>query len=85
VAPSLEAAFAKASSENPSEIHIGGGAELYRQALPFVDNLHITWFDSDASGDTSFPEFEKDFEIKTTHETETHEGLEFQWVDYIRK
>jgi dihydrofolate reductase len=84
VVASLKDAFAVASSENPSEIHIGGGAELYKQALPFVDKLHVTWFNDDSEGDTTFPEFEKDFEIETAHEVQTHDGLEFQWVDYKR-
>ena len=85
VVPSFEEAFEVAASENPTEIHIGGGAELYRQALHLVDQLHITWFESDATGDTTFPEFESEFKIETTHEAQTHGGLTYQWVDYIRK
>lgn len=85
VATSLEEAFAEAEKEKPTEIHIGGGAELYRQALPYTDKLFITWFDSDKSGDTSFPEFESEFEAITTHRDQNHEGLIFQWVDYERK
>jgi len=82
---SLEEAFAKALEENPSEIHIGGGAELYRQALPYVDQLYLTHFFDDAQGDTVFPEFESEFEIIEEHPTEEHGGLNFQWVDYRRK
>lgn len=84
-AASLEDAFAKAAAENPTEIHIGGGSEMYNQALPFVDRIHITLFDDDAPGDTTFPEFENDFRVATEHEPQEHEGLRFQWVDYVRK
>jgi dihydrofolate reductase len=85
VATTLEEAFALAAAEKPTEIHIGGGAELYRQALPFVDRLHITWFESTEKGDTAFPMFEDQFDVVQTHESQTHDGLVFQWVDYIRK
>lgn len=82
---SLEDAFEIAAQENPTEIHIGGGSELYTQALPFVDRLYITLFDDDAEGDTTFPEFENDFEIAVENESQEYEGLSFQWVDYTRK
>jgi dihydrofolate reductase len=85
VTATLEEAFGEAVKENPEEIHIGGGAELYRQALPYVDKLFITWFDSDQAGDTFFPEFESEFEIIEEHPIQKHGGLEYQWVDYIRK
>lgn len=82
---SLEEAFEVASSFNPTEIHIGGGAEIYKQVLPFVDRLHITWFSDEKTGDTFFPEFENDFEVGAEHPPQTHDGLSYQWVDYVRK
>lgn len=85
VAGSLEDAFTKASDENPTEIHIGGGAELYRQALPYTDRLCITWFYDDTPGDTHFPEFENDFAVSLEHEKREYNGTEYQWVDYLRK
>lgn len=84
-ATSLEDAFTIALKENPTEIHIGGGSEMYTQAMPFVDRIHITLFDDDAPGDTTFPQFENDFTIATEHPSQEHEGLTFQWIDYIRK
>lgn len=59
VATSLEAAFARALEENPTEIHIGGGAEIYKEALPYTDELHLTLVESDTYGDTYFPEYEE--------------------------
>jgi len=84
VAASLEEALEIAQRENPTEIHIGGGEELYRQALPFVSRLHITFFDDDIEGDTHFPDFEDDFVVAKKYEAEMHKGLQFQWVDYKR-
>jgi len=84
-ATSLEEAFDIALKESPTESHIGGGAEMYNQALPFVDKIHITLFDDDSEGDTTFPLFENDFTVTAEHEPQEHEGLSFQWVDYERK
>jgi dihydrofolate reductase len=85
VTHSLEEAFEIADSESPTEIHIGGGAELYTQALPFVNRLHITWYHGQKPADTFFPDFESQFTTTVAHNTEKHEGLSFQWVDYARK
>ncbi len=85
VAHSLEEAIAIAESEDPEEIHIGGGAELYRQALPFTIRLHITWYFDEKEGDAFFPTFEDEFVIEKEYPIDEHEGLQFQWVDYVRK
>jgi len=85
VAHSLEEAIEIAKAEDPTEIHIGGGGELYRQALPLPSRLHITWYFDDKEGDAFFPEFAKDFKIAAEYPVQEHEGLQFQWVDYVRK
>ena len=82
---SLEEAFQVAEKENPAEIHIGGGEEIYRQALPYVDRLHLTFFDDDKPGDAYFPEFAEDFIETKKYPSQEHEGLRYQWVDYKRK
>lgn len=85
VATSLEEGLEKAIAHNPTEIHIGGGAEIYKQALPYVDQLKLTFIHSDEKGDAFFPEFEKDFKIVHEHPVLTHDDLKYQWVDYVRK
>lgn len=85
VAHSLAEALKIAESENPSEIHIGGGSEIYKQIISMVGRLYITWFFDDKPGDVFFPEFENDFDIETEHPISEHEGLKYQWVDYVRK
>lgn len=84
VAHSLDAAILLAKKERPKEIHIGGGAELYRQALPLVTTLHITWIHDKPEADTFFPPFEADFRATTTHPLATHKAISYQWVDYER-
>lgn len=85
IAYSLEEAVEIARSENPSEIHIGGGGQIYRQMLPLADRLHITWFYDQKEADTFFPDFEKEFEIIKEYPITSYDGLDFQWIDYKRK
>lgn len=85
VAHTIDQAVAVAAKERPAEIHVGGGAELYRQLLPRVSRLHVTWIDDAPEADTFFPAFETDFIIAKTHEPREHEGLRYQWIDYERK
>ena len=61
VVHSLEEGMAKAREYDTDEIHIGGGADIYRQVLPLVDKLYLTLIDDDKEGDTYFPEYEKEF------------------------
>lgn len=84
VAHSLEEAFEIALEENPKEIHIGGGAELYKQALPYVDKLFLTLFDDDRAGDSNFPDYTEEFKETTRHGVRDHNGLKYEWVDFER-
>jgi dihydrofolate reductase len=56
VAHSLEEALELAAGDD--EIFIGGGAEIYRQALDrgLVDRLYVTRVHAEVEGDTFFPE-----------------------------
>lgn len=85
VAHSLAEALSKAEEENPKEIHIGGGAELYKQVLPQTDRLHLTFYDDDQAGDTYFPDFTEDFVAIQEYPLEEHKGITYQWVDYERR
>nr|AIA17155.1 Dihydrofolate reductase [uncultured bacterium] len=84
VVSSLEEGLKRAEELDPEEIHIGGGAEIYTQALPYVDLLFLTFVDDEKDADTFFPPFEKDFTVVKEHEKKDHNGLSYQWVDYKR-
>lgn len=84
-ATSLEAALEKARAHKPEEIHIGGGEPLYRQALPFVDRLFLTYVDDDCEGDAFFPEIDGDFVETKRHGVRIHNGLTYEFVDYERR
>jgi dihydrofolate reductase len=86
VVSSLEEGLEKAQGLDSEEIHIGGGAEIYAQALPLVTDLYLTFIDDEPkNADTFFPDFEDVFEVTREHEKRDHHGLSYQWVDYARK
>lgn len=66
------------------EVFIGGGGEIYRQALPFVDKLYLTLIEDDKEGDSFFPEYEDVFKKVVSDEFREHEGLKYRWVDLER-
>jgi dihydrofolate reductase len=81
---SLEEALEKARELDTEEIHIGGGAELYAQALPFVDRLYLTLIDDSKEADTYFPPYETEFTKIISDEAREHEGLKYRWVTLER-
>lgn len=46
------------------EIFICGGAQVYEQALPSCSDLYLTLVKREVEGDTFFPRFEDQFELK---------------------
>lgn len=56
---SLEAALARAKeiavASGVDEVCVAGGGEIYRQALPLADELHVTHVEAAIDGDTVFP------------------------------
>ena len=83
---SLEEALEKAKEAPGSEeIHIGGGAEIYKQALLMIDKLYLTLIDAeDAEADTFFPPYEKEFTKKTFEESHEWQGIKYKYVDLER-
>jgi dihydrofolate reductase len=86
VAHSLEEAIEIAKkAPGAEEIHIGGGAELYKQALPVIDKLYLTLIDAEASeADAFFPEYADQFTKKTFEESHEWNGLKYTWMNLTR-
>lgn len=86
IAHSLEQAIAACAGDEAT--FIVGGAELYAQALPLVDTLHITEIQQDVEGDAHFPAFDKAEWQEASREVRTQETpqpLEYHFVCYRRK
>ncbi|OGG58359.1 hypothetical protein A2853_00365 [Candidatus Kaiserbacteria bacterium RIFCSPHIGHO2_01_FULL_55_17] len=86
VVGSLEEALEKAKEAPGSEeIHIGGGAEIYKEALSTIDKLYLTLIDAEApDADTFFPPYEKEFSKKVFEEAHEWQGIKYKYVDLER-
>jgi dihydrofolate reductase len=56
IAHSLHDAINAAARDE--EIFVIGGAELFRDALPLADRIHLSMVDAEPAGDTFMPEFD---------------------------
>lgn len=85
VASSLEQAIEMGAKIDSEEIHIGGGAQLYEQALPRVDKLFLTLIDDHKEADAFFPAYEELFAKKTFEEDRGWSGIKYKWMDLERE
>jgi len=86
VVHSLTEGINLAKSLDEKEIFIGGGTQIYQQALPVTDKLYLTLIDDVKEGDAYFPEFEKEFTKETFREGRmTPDGLKYAWVNLERE
>jgi len=71
-----------------TEIFIAGGANVYKQALPYADKLYITEVDSTPNGDVSFPEYNKnDWKLisEESHLKDNNNEYNYTFKVYERK
>jgi len=66
---SVEAALAKSLELGLANISIVGGGEIYALALPFADELLVTYVPEDGGGDTFFPEWDPAEWVEAGRET----------------
>ncbi|OGG47700.1 hypothetical protein A3D66_01575 [Candidatus Kaiserbacteria bacterium RIFCSPHIGHO2_02_FULL_50_9] len=84
VVHSLEEGLAKARELDQKEIFIGGGGQIYEQALPFLDRLYLTLIDEEKEGDSFFPPYEHLFTKKISEEAREWKGVSYRWVTLER-
>ena len=85
VTSSLEEAIEIAKNQpGADEIHIGGGAQMYEQALPHLDELRLTLIDDSKPADTFFPPYEHLFTKKIFEDSHEWNGLKYTWVNLVR-
>lgn len=64
----LDIARKVAAETGQDEVMIGGGAEIYKQALPLSDRLYLTEIHLKPEGDTTFPAFDRSEWTETLRE-----------------
>lgn len=88
VVASLGLALEAAQASDPNEVMIGGGGELYREAIPIADRLYITHVDLEPDGDTTFPAIDptiwREAEVIDVPRTE-RDSAPFRVVRYERE
>lgn len=85
VTHSLDEALARAQSEEPSEIIIAGGADIYALALPQATRIELTEVHADVAGDTHFPrELFNGWRETAREERVTPDGLKYAYVTLMR-
>ena len=74
-------------SKCEDEIFVIGGAEIYKQLLPYTQKIYLTKIDETFEGDTYFPEINYD-EFKTDYVseqfTDEKNGLNYTFIDLVR-
>ena len=81
VAHSIEQALEKGREFGVKEIFIGGGEEIYKQALPYTNRLYLTLVDDQKKADSYFPPYEEIFLKKIFEEKHTTKnGLRYSYV-----
>ena len=54
---------AAAAAEGGDEVFVIGGADLYDEALPLAERIHLTLLPGEVAGDVYFPEIPADFRL----------------------
>lgn len=87
-AHSLEDALTIAESLTEHEIMIIGGAEIYRAALCYVKCIYLTEIHRSISGDTFFPQFNRDAWIEMERQgpfQDEQSGLTYSFVTLLQE
>ena len=67
------------------KVFVIGGAQIYAQALPLVDELHLTEIDADFAADVFFPNWKRSDYREVSRENRcTPNGLHYSFVTYER-
>ncbi|HEY4489597.1 MAG TPA: dihydrofolate reductase [Candidatus Paceibacterota bacterium] len=84
VCHSLPHALSLAKRIDSEEVFIGGGTELYTQALPYVDRLYLTLIDDEQEGDAFFPDHAEFTKVVEPEEHRIWNDLKYAWVTLER-
>ena len=84
----LMSAIDYARESGAAELVIGGGANVYEQAMDKVTRMYITEVDCEIEGDTFFPEFDEgEWEevINFTHQKDEDNEYNFEYREFVKK
>lgn len=84
---SLEGALSYLKQFEDSDIYVIGGAEIYKQFLPWCDTAHVTWIDYVYEADCWLPNLDQDpeWEITAESDEQTYFDLCYEFRRYEKK
>ncbi|MDR2088857.1 MAG: dihydrofolate reductase [Clostridiales Family XIII bacterium] len=84
---SFEACLARLARENPKDVYIAGGAEIYGRFLPHCDACLITKIDADLPADSFFADLDADGAFACVWESapQSENGFVYRFARYERK
>ena len=85
-AHSIDELFSLLENTPPNDVFVIGGSNIYRQLLKYCDTAYITKVFSYGKADSFIADFDKLSEWKNECASETmeHNGINFQFVKYVR-
>lgn len=84
IAKSLDQAINIAKKNEPKEIFIIGGAQIYAQALTWTDKLYLTIVNGNFDADAFFPEYKHIFNQIISSENYQENGFKFTFLTLTR-
>jgi dihydrofolate reductase len=67
-------------------VFVGGGAEIYKEALPLASTIHLTTIEAEYEGEVLFPQFSLDeFEEVSSERVEGEGAVPYVYRVYARK
>ena len=84
VVATIEEALGRAKAENPEEIMVIGGAEIYRAALPLATRIELTEIHAQMEGDTTFSFDRTGWNEVAREDRKTEAGLAYSFVTLQR-
>ncbi|MBR6532606.1 dihydrofolate reductase [Candidatus Saccharibacteria bacterium] len=76
--------FVHENLSSDEEIFVIGGANVYRQMLPYATNLYLTEIDAAADADAFFPDFDKSLYNKTITKRGMSDDLTYAFAKYTK-
>ncbi len=80
---SFEDALARAQKID-QDVFVIGGAQIYEQALPHADVLHLTLIDDSRGADSFFPPYDQLFKEVGVSEWHEHGDTRYRFAEYKR-
>ena len=66
------------------DLYIIGGGQIYKEFLPYADEIEMTLIDKEFKGDTYFPEIGSEW-IEDSRETNTNDEFDYHFIKMIKQ